>query len=143
MKPSLLLAAIITGLALACSGGGGNDPGAQPTATLAPPPLDPNLNAVGRGDLVLAVEPHARQQIDPLAIARANGTPPACADFVFLFTWRVRSGPPLKFVVSRQGGTDNVANGANGGASISGCTLLEAVNDGDAAVAGDLRYFIA
>ena len=135
----LLLAAAFAATFLACGGSSG----AKLEPTLAPPPIDPQLQDVGRGELVLHVEAHSKQDIDPLALAREQGTPPACAQFVFLFSWRVTTGPPLKFISNRQGGTDNLGGGPTGQVSVGGCILLEAVNDGDAAADGDLRYFIA
>lgn len=142
MKSSLLFGAIVTSVVLACSGGG-NDAGPQPTATLAPPPVDPRLDVMGRGDLTLTVAASSGQAIDPLALARALGTPPTCAEFVFLFSWRVREGPALHFQGNRQGGLFDIVSGTEGQASVSGCILLEAVNGGDEPAEGDLRYFIA
>ena len=136
----LLLLVAVAALIAACSGNG--DSKATPTPTLAPPPIDPRLASSGEGSVVLNVAAGARQAIDPLALARQAGTPPTCADFVFLFSFR--SDKPVSFVMNRQGGADTVVSTkTDGQASVSGCILLEAVNEGSEAAKGELRYFIA
>jgi hypothetical protein len=110
---------------------------------LAPPPIDPRLEALFQGELALDVAANARQNIDPLALARQAGTPPTCADFVFLFSWRTRDEKPVAFVGNRQGGEFDVAQGAKGEASVGGCILLQAANASSGPLQGELRYIIA
>jgi hypothetical protein len=139
--PSLLLVACCLLLALSLSCGDADAP-AQPT--LSPPPIDPRLNALAQGFVTLDVAANSRQPIDPLDLAMASGAPPDCASFVFLFTWQTSaSDRELSFVGNRQGGVFDIVRGSEGQASVSGCILLEAVNDGGSAVRGDLRYIIA
>ena len=116
---------------------------ASPQATLAPPPIDPRLRAIGQGSVVLTVASGGRQGIDPVALARQAGAVPTCADFVFLFSWQVGQPQGIKFVATRTDATFDIAAGKAGQASVGGCVLLEAVNESKGAVSGSLRYFIA
>ena len=110
---------------------------------LAPPPIDPRLEALFQGELTLDVAANARQDIDPLALARQAGTPPTCADFVFLFSWRTRGEKPVAFLGNRQGGEFDIAHGVKGEASVGGCILLQAANASSETLRGELRYIIA
>jgi hypothetical protein len=128
---------VAASLFMACGGSS-----AAPEPTLAPPPLDPRLRALGQGELALSVDAGGEQAIDPLALARKAGEPPTCADFVFLFSWRVASPAMVKFVGNRMGGEFDVAQGAEGQASVSGCILLEVRNEGAKVATGSLMYFV-
>jgi hypothetical protein len=110
---------------------------------LPPPPIDPRLESLAQGELALAIGANARQDIDPLALARQAGTLPACADFIFFFSWRTQDEKPVSFLGNRQGGEFDIARGASGEASVSGCILLQASNVGAQPVQGELRYIIA
>lgn len=137
---ALLFVACCLLLATAVPACGGST--AAPEPTLAPPPLDPRLRALGQGDLALKVAAGDKQAIDPLALARQAGEPPTCVDFVFLFSWRVGKPAVVKFVGNRMGGEFDVAQGPEGQASVGGCILLEVRNDGKDAASGSLYYFI-
>jgi hypothetical protein len=140
-RPALLLVACcLLLLPLACGGGSS----ATPQPTLSPPPLDPRLVSLAQGTLALDVVAGGRQQIDPLALARqAVATPPTCAQFVFLFNWRTDTSGGVAFTGNRMGGVFDIAAGASGQASVSGCLLIEATSPSGVAVSGDLRYIIA
>jgi hypothetical protein len=141
-QPLLAGALLLAVLVLACGGGGGGS--ALPTSTpiLVPPPLDPRLEALARGTVYLRVAPGSRQVIDPLALAREAGEAPPCASFVFLFSWRVQEGHEVKFIGRQQGNTVDIDRRQTGRASV-GCMLLEAVNEGNDALDGELHYVIA
>ena len=116
MRRPLVWAVAVVGAAwlVAC---GGSD--APPEPTLAPPPIDPRLRVL------------------------EAGVTSACGDIVFLFNWRVGRSQSLTFVGSLPDDRFDVARGREGQASVSGCILLDAVNEGSGAAKGDLRYFIA
>ena len=135
---SLAAVALLVFAAIAC---GGDAPEAMPT--LSPPPISPQLQTRSQGSLTLDVAAGGRQAIDPLALARQFGEPPTCADYVFLFSWQTRQKEGISFVGTRQGGAFDIGSGQKGEASVSGCILLEAVNAGDGAVSGEMRYFVA
>ena len=125
-------------LAISCSSA------AAPTVEpLAPPPIDPRLESLSQGEIELQAGARSAQDIDPLALARRAGTPPTCAEFVFLFSWRTSGSQELAFRGNRQGGQFDIGRGAQGQASISGCVLLQALNNSDRTVEGRLRYIVA
>jgi hypothetical protein len=130
---------LLAGMLLACSGAG-SEP--DPTPTLLPPELSPALRVIGEGTLELNVAPGRRQLIDPLRLAAAFGTPPDCASLAFLFRWRVDGGAELRFEGQLRGSVVAIEQGNSGSASV-GCIVVEAVNDGDKPVTGDLRYYVA
>jgi hypothetical protein len=140
----ILLLAATAALAIACTTideDGPLLPAAGPT--LALPSLDAGLRSVGDGSLRMNVGAGSRQDIDPLDLAQQAGTPPACADFVFVFSWQVDGQGTLTFVGNRQGGEFDIASGSQGRSSSSGCILLQAQNSGGSTVRGEMRYIIA
>ena len=138
-----ILAAVM-GLSIACSSGGGAAENSTPVPPpLALPPLDPRLQSLGDGELELHITSGTRQRIDPLKLAAAFGTPPTCADFVFLFSWRTQDDRSIRFVGNRQGGEFDIQAGPTGQASVSGCIALEAVNDTGSVVDSEMRYIVA
>lgn len=132
-------AATVVLLFVACGGGKGVS---GPTPTLAPPPISPELRALGNGSLALNLPANGRQQIDTQALARDFGVTPDCESFVFLFSWQVSPKREVRFEGTLTGRTVDVGRGQTGQASV-GCMLLEAVNDGSEALTGSLRYFVA
>ena len=92
--------------------------------------------------MALDVEPGQRQSIEPLKLAAALGTPPDCASLAFLFRWRVDGKSEIRFEGHLQGTTVAVGQGNTGLASV-GCMVIEAVNDGDKPISGDVRYYVA
>ena len=140
MSRRLLAGAAAIVLVAAACGGSGAPPG--PTATLAPPPISPNLKALGSGFLELNVPANGHQEIDPRSLTNALTDPPDCSKFVLLFSWQVPTKHKLRFEGKEGGKTVVVAQGQTGQASV-GCMLLEAVNDGSKPLTGSLRYFIA
>lgn len=140
MKPALVcVLALFAGAAIAC-GGGAAEP--RPTPTLLPPELSPALRVIGEGTVALDVAPGQRQFIEPLKLAATFGTPPDCASLAFLFRWRVNGRDELRFEGKLQGSVVAIEQGNTGSASV-GCMVIEAVNDGDKPVTGDLRYYVA
>jgi hypothetical protein len=133
------IVALLAGGVLACSGGGGEP---RPTPTLLPPEISPALRVLGEGTLALDVAPGQRQLIEPLKIAQALGTPPDCAGLAFLFRWRVNGNAELRFEGQLQGSVVAIEQGNTGSASV-GCMVIEAVNDSNRQVTGDLRYYVA
>jgi hypothetical protein len=127
-------------LLIAACGGSGAPPG--PTATLAPPPISPNLDALGSGFLELNVPAKGRQEIDTQSLAKAFDDQPDCGRLVFLFSWQVPARHKLVFQSDQNGKTIDVVQGQTGQASV-GCMLLEAVNNGSQPLTGSLRYFVA
>ncbi len=140
MSRRLLAGAAAIVLCIAACGGSSAPPG--PTATLAPPPISPNLNALGSGSLDLDVPAKGSQEIDTQALAKAFSDPPDCGNLVFLFSWQVPAKHKLRFEGDLRGKTVVVAEGQTGQASV-GCMLLQAVNDGSEPLTGSLRYFVA
>jgi hypothetical protein len=130
---------LLGGFALACSGG---DSTPRPTPTLLPPEISPALRIIGEGTLLLDVAPGQRQFIEPLTLAQAFGTPPDCASLAFLFRWRVDGKDQLRFEGQLRGSVVAIEQGNAGTASV-GCMVVEAVNDGDDRVTGDVRYYVA
>lgn len=140
MRRRLLAGAVATGLlVLACRGG---DATPRPTPTLLPPALDPRLHLIGEGSVALDVPPNGRQTVEPLGLAQAFGAPPPCAQFVFLFRWRLHGQAEVRWESQLRGATVLVGSGNEGSASV-GCMVIEAVNESDRRVTGDLRYFLA
>jgi hypothetical protein len=127
-------------LLLVSACGAGESP--KPTPTLIPPAVDPRLRVLGDGSLSLNVPPHGRQRIEPLLLAQQSGASPSCAGFAFLFRFRVKEGARVRFEGDLRGSIVEVVSGEAGTASV-GCIVLEAVNDSDKRLTGDLRYFIA
>ena len=142
MRPLLPAGAFLLCLLLVACGGGGGAALPESTPTLVPPPLDPRLEALGRGTIALDVGPGGRQAIDPLSLALQAGEPPPCASFVFLFSWRVQEGREISFVGTIQGRTVDIDKRQTGRASV-GCMLVEAVNEGNDRLEGELHYVIA
>jgi len=136
-----LVWALAVGAAWLVACGGGSDAPAEPT--LAPPPIDPRLRVLEAGAVRLEVAAGASQTVDAMALAAEAGVTSACGDIVFLFNWRVGRSQSLTFVGSLPDDRFDVARGREGQASVSGCILLDAVNEGSGAAKGDLRYFIA
>jgi hypothetical protein len=132
-------AAVTALLVVACSGASG-DP--RPTATLLPPEISPALRVIGEGTVALDVAAGERQFIEPLRLAEAFGTPPDCASLAFIFRWRVHGDEELRFEGQLRGATVAIESGNTGVASV-GCMVVEAVNDGEGRVTGDLRYYVA
>jgi hypothetical protein len=128
-------------LVFAC-GTGGTAEQAEPTPTLIPPAIDPRLRVLGDGSLSLDVPPGGRQRIEPLLLAQKAGASPTCPGFAFLFRFRVNEGAELRFEGDLRGSTVEVFSGAEGTVSV-GCMVVEAVNEGDRRLTGELRYFIA
>ncbi len=140
MSRRLLAGASAIVLLIAACGGSSAPPG--PTATLAPPPISPNLNALGSGSLALNLPAKGSQEIDTQALAKAFHDPPDCGSLVFLFSWQVPAKHALRFESDQNGKTVVIAQGQTGQASV-GCMLLEAVNDGSEPLTGSMRYFVA
>jgi hypothetical protein len=128
-------------LVAACGAGETAEP-AEPTPTLIPPAIDPRLKVIGDGSLALDVPPGGRQTIEPLLLAQKAGASPSCAGFAFLFRFRTHGGEKLRFEGDVRGSTVEVFSGAEGTVSV-GCMVVEAVNEGDDRLTGELRYFIA
>jgi len=126
-------------IALACRG---EERAPRPTPTLLPPALDPRLHLIGEGSVSLDVPPNGRQIVEPLALAQAFGAPPPCAQFVFLFRWRLDGKAEVRWEGQLRGATVLVGSGNEGSASV-GCMVIEAVNESGRRVTGDLRYFLA
>ncbi len=97
----------------------------------------------GRGSLALSIEPGQAQIIDTAALAAQAGTVPPCSRFVFLFSWQVDRPSGIRIVGDDGDGSFEVVSGASGEASIGGCVALEALNESDEIVVGELLYFIA
>ncbi len=91
----------------------------------------------------MGIEPGQAQTIDPQALAAEAGTVPPCTRFVFLFSWQVDRAAGVRILGQQDESSFEVVSGASGNASIGGCVALEALNQGDEPVAGELRYFIA
>ena len=136
-----LVWAVAVGAAWLVACGGGSDAPLEPT--LAPPPIDPRLRVLEAGAVRLEVAAGASQTVDAMALAAEAGVTSACGDIVFLFNWRVGRSQSLTFVGSLPDDQFDVASGREGQASVSGCILLDAVNEGKSGAKGDLRYFIA
>ena len=136
-----LVWALAVGAAWLVACGGGSDAPLEPT--LAPPPIDPRLRVLEAGAVRLEVAAGASQTVDAMALAAEAGVTSACGDIVFLFNWRVGRSQSLTFVGSLPDDSFDVASGREGQASVSGCILLDAVNEGKSGAKGDLRYFIA
>lgn len=125
---------------MACNSSG--SAGVSPTVTL--PPIDPRLTALGDGSLSFDVPPRQMLTFDPLTIAAERGLqPPACADFVFLIRWETKQSSGVKFAGVRQGTAFDIASGRSGEASFGGCIELQAVNESDSVVHGDMRFVVA
>lgn len=135
-----LILAVLAGLTVACSSG--KEAAPVPTQ-LALPPLDPRLQSMGEGRLDIYITPNSKQKIDPLSLARQLGTPPTCADFVFLFSWRIADDQVVRYEGNRQGGAFDISTGASGDVSVGGCIAIDAVNEGHKVVIGEMRYIIA
>jgi hypothetical protein len=131
--------ALLGAIAIAC--GGGDSP-PRPTPTILPPEISPALRVLGEGTLALDVAPGGRQLIDPVQISRELSSPPDCASLAFLFRWRVHGRDELRFEGQLRGSVVAIEQGNSGSASV-GCMVVEAVNDGDKPVTGDLRYYVA
>jgi hypothetical protein len=128
-------------LVTGCGAGEPAEP-AEPTPTLIPPAIDPRLRVLGDGSLALDVPPGGRQRIEPLVLAQQSGASPSCEGFAFLFRFRVNEGAEVRFEGDVRGSTVEVFSGAEGAVSVS-CMVVEAVNEGDDRLTGELRYFIA
>jgi hypothetical protein len=137
-----LIAGFAALLMVAACGAGETAEPAEPMPTLIPPAIDPRLRVLGDGSLALDVPPGGRQTIEPLLLAQKAGASPTCPGFAFLFRFRVNEGAKLRFEGDVRGSTVEVFSGTEGTASV-GCMVLEAVNDGDRKLTGELRYFIA
>jgi hypothetical protein len=109
--------------------------------TLDAPQAPAGVVVLGEGTVDLDIPPGARQFIEPLQLAQAFGSPPACAGFAFVFRWRMDEGTVVRFEGQLRGSTVQVAEGSEGGTT-SGCMVLEAVNDGTTPISGTLRYLI-
>jgi len=128
-------------LVAACDGGETAEP-AEPRPTLIPPAIDPRLRVLADGSLALDVPPGGRQRIEPLLLAQKAGASPTCPGFAFLFRFRTHGGEKLRFEGDVRGSTVEVFSGAEGTVSV-GCIVVEAVNEGDHRLTGELRYFVA
>ncbi len=112
-RPTVLLAAAIAVLVLACSTA--ESPAANGRPAAANPELDVSLRSLGAGSADIALDPGQVRDLDPLSLAINLGvTPPACADFVLSFTWQVRLPDPpgdakVAFSGERMGGRFEVA----------------------------------
>jgi hypothetical protein len=137
-----LIAGFAALLLVAACGAGETAEQAEPTPTLIPPAIDPRLRVLGDGSLALDVPPGGRQRIEPLLLAQKAGAPPSCAGFAFLFRFRVNGGEEVRFEGELRGSTVEVFRGAEGTVSV-GCMVVEAINEGDDRLTGELRYFIA
>jgi hypothetical protein len=137
-----LIAGTAALLLVAACGAGETAGRAGPTPTLFPPAIDPRLRVLGDGSLSLDVPPGGRQTIEPLLLAQKAGASPTCPGFAFLFRFRVNEGAELRFEGDLRGSTVEVFSGAEGTVSV-GCIVVDAVNEGDNRLTGELRYFIA
>lgn len=124
-------------IAAAC---GGDE---KPREPLAPPPVSPNLIVHGQGNLALEVGSNATQSIDPATLASAAGSTAPCGKLVILVSWRTEDNKSLLFTSKVESGDVKVGEGADGVASISGCGIIGAKNDGGGSVTGELRYVVA
>lgn len=131
--------ALLLCAAMACGSG---DAEPRPTPTLLPPEISPVLRILGEGSLQLEIQPGGRRRIEPLKLAQTFGTPPDCASLVFLFRWRMNGDDEVRFEGQLRGSIVAIEHGNNGSASV-GCMVVEAVNDGDETIHGDLRYYVA
>jgi hypothetical protein len=129
-------------LLVASCGAGETAETAEPTSTLISPAIDPRLRVLADGSLALDVPPGGRQRIEPLLLAQKAGASPTCPGFAFLFRFRVNEGAELRFESDLRGSTVEVFSGVEGTVSV-GCIVVEAVNEGDHRLTGELRYFIA
>lgn len=113
-----------------------------PTPTLGPPEVSQPMRILGQGSLRLEIAPGQRQFIQPLQLAQAFGSPPPCAGFAFVFRWRVDGGASVRFEGELRGARVEIAEGPEGNAT-AGCIVIEAINDGDVPITGDMRYYVA
>ena len=91
----------------------------------------------------MEIQPGQSQVITPETLAAQTGTVPPCPRFVFLFSWQVDQAGGIRILGKQDAESFEVISGVSGQASIGGCVALEAVNDSDEILVGELRYFIA
>lgn len=137
--PSLGRVVLLSALAFSVACGGDE----EPRTPLAPPPVSPSLIAHGQGTIGLNVAARATQGIDPTALARDAGATTACGKLIILISWRTDDRQALLFTSRVQQQDVKVGEGDEGVASVSGCGLISATNEGGGTVSGELRYVVA
>ena len=120
-------------------------------AVLAPPQptLGDGVTQIGANRLSFAMSPGQVHQLDPYLLELPPGQErPACAGFVFAFTWLVLdpdSQEPvdteIAWTFTRQEGSEEVARGTSGSATV-GCGSLSPLNPGSRDVAVVMDYLI-
>jgi hypothetical protein len=155
-------------LALCACGGGSNGPTAvvSPVGTKAttptptpedtssqtggdvPTPADPTLDEAltefASGDHTADLQPGGVDRVDPLTLVQ--GTPPACANFEFDFTWQVvdpypPDGVDLLWQIDRGSDPVTISTDTSGEQSV-GCDNVQVLNNGSSPVSVAIKYKI-